>query len=249
MRADFRCTGSTEESRFAWEQEIAGTPFERHLSSSRGRDQARARPQGGTEVRITSRHAPEGALAAGIPDAEPRPGDDHRRGAGRHRESADGRRRRRIGADERAAARCEVVGLGRSGDRARDRRRRPGRAPRGDRRASSPPRGRESLDRGRAAPGKAGPRGGGRGGRRGMGPRSAPRTGSATPPAAATRTWPGCARAGSRPRPTQSCCRPTRPSCRRCWRPARRPGSPWSPSAGAPAWSAGSSRCGAAIRP
>ncbi len=34
VRADYRCTGSTDESRFAWEQEIAGTPFERHLRSS-----------------------------------------------------------------------------------------------------------------------------------------------------------------------------------------------------------------------
>jgi hypothetical protein len=31
VRADFRCSGSVERERFAWEQEIAGTPFERHL--------------------------------------------------------------------------------------------------------------------------------------------------------------------------------------------------------------------------
>jgi uncharacterized protein YndB with AHSA1/START domain len=31
VRADFRCTGHVEGERFAWEQLIAGTPFERHL--------------------------------------------------------------------------------------------------------------------------------------------------------------------------------------------------------------------------
>jgi uncharacterized protein YndB with AHSA1/START domain len=31
VRADFRCRESLKGERFAWEQEIAGTPFERHL--------------------------------------------------------------------------------------------------------------------------------------------------------------------------------------------------------------------------
>lgn len=31
VRADFRCSESVEGERFAWEQQIAGTPFERHL--------------------------------------------------------------------------------------------------------------------------------------------------------------------------------------------------------------------------
>lgn len=31
VRADFRCTGLAEGERFAWEQLIPGTPFERHL--------------------------------------------------------------------------------------------------------------------------------------------------------------------------------------------------------------------------
>jgi uncharacterized protein YndB with AHSA1/START domain len=35
VRADFRCTGSTEPRRYAWEQEIEGTPFERVLRASR----------------------------------------------------------------------------------------------------------------------------------------------------------------------------------------------------------------------
>jgi len=31
VRADFRCTGAVEGERLAWEQQIPGTPFERHL--------------------------------------------------------------------------------------------------------------------------------------------------------------------------------------------------------------------------
>ncbi len=31
VRADFRCTAAVAGARFAWEQRIAGTPFERHL--------------------------------------------------------------------------------------------------------------------------------------------------------------------------------------------------------------------------
>jgi uncharacterized protein YndB with AHSA1/START domain len=34
VRADFRCTGSTEARRYAWEQEVDGTPFERVLRAS-----------------------------------------------------------------------------------------------------------------------------------------------------------------------------------------------------------------------
>ncbi|MFL5871513.1 MAG: SRPBCC family protein [Solirubrobacterales bacterium] len=35
VRADFRCTGSTEPRRYAWEQELEGTPFDRVLRASR----------------------------------------------------------------------------------------------------------------------------------------------------------------------------------------------------------------------
>jgi uncharacterized protein YndB with AHSA1/START domain len=34
VRADFRCTGSTAHRRFAWEQDVEGTPFERILRAS-----------------------------------------------------------------------------------------------------------------------------------------------------------------------------------------------------------------------
>ncbi len=35
VRADFRCLSSAERDRYVWEQQISGTPFERHLRSSR----------------------------------------------------------------------------------------------------------------------------------------------------------------------------------------------------------------------
>jgi uncharacterized protein YndB with AHSA1/START domain len=34
VRADFHCTGSSEPRRYAWEQEVDGTPFERVLRAS-----------------------------------------------------------------------------------------------------------------------------------------------------------------------------------------------------------------------
>jgi uncharacterized protein YndB with AHSA1/START domain len=34
VRADYRCTGATVGKRYAWEQEIEGTPFEKILGSS-----------------------------------------------------------------------------------------------------------------------------------------------------------------------------------------------------------------------
>jgi len=35
VRADYRCLSSAEGERYVWEQELEGTPFERHLRSSR----------------------------------------------------------------------------------------------------------------------------------------------------------------------------------------------------------------------
>lgn len=34
VRADFRCTAATRPRRYVWEQDVAGTPFERILRSS-----------------------------------------------------------------------------------------------------------------------------------------------------------------------------------------------------------------------
>ena len=35
VRADFRCVSAAEGERFVWEQEVEGTPFAKHLKSSR----------------------------------------------------------------------------------------------------------------------------------------------------------------------------------------------------------------------
>src|SRR5215207_4319620 len=35
VRADYRCLSSAEGERYVWEQQLDGTPFERHLRSSR----------------------------------------------------------------------------------------------------------------------------------------------------------------------------------------------------------------------
>jgi len=64
VRADFRCIGSTEPSRFAWEQQIEGTPFERVLRSATleiGLD----RDDGGTEVTLTSEESLRGISKLG----------------------------------------------------------------------------------------------------------------------------------------------------------------------------------------
>jgi uncharacterized protein YndB with AHSA1/START domain len=34
VRADYRCLSSAERERYVWEQQLAGTPFEKHLRSS-----------------------------------------------------------------------------------------------------------------------------------------------------------------------------------------------------------------------
>ena len=53
VRADYRCTASAEGSRYAWEQELAGTPFDRILRASR-LEIALAGADTGTKVTLTS---------------------------------------------------------------------------------------------------------------------------------------------------------------------------------------------------
>ncbi|MFN8162077.1 MAG: SRPBCC family protein [Solirubrobacterales bacterium] len=66
VRADFRCTGSTEGRRFAWRQEIDGTPFERHMKASE--TEILLEPAGeGTQVRITARQSLRGMSRLGSP--------------------------------------------------------------------------------------------------------------------------------------------------------------------------------------
>jgi len=54
VRADYRCSGSTSGRRFAWKQDLDGTPFERILRESRV--EIRLEPEGedATEVRLES---------------------------------------------------------------------------------------------------------------------------------------------------------------------------------------------------
>ena len=54
VRADYRCSGSTNSRRFAWKQDLDGTPFERILKESRV--EIRLEPEGedATEVRLES---------------------------------------------------------------------------------------------------------------------------------------------------------------------------------------------------
>ena len=64
VRADFRCTGSTTPRRYAWEQQIEGTPFERVLRSAKleiGLEPAGA----GTEVTLTSEESLRGLSKLG----------------------------------------------------------------------------------------------------------------------------------------------------------------------------------------
>lgn len=53
VRADYRCTALDRQSRFSWEQDVAGTPFERILRTS-AIDIQLAEAGPGTSVRVTS---------------------------------------------------------------------------------------------------------------------------------------------------------------------------------------------------
>jgi uncharacterized protein YndB with AHSA1/START domain len=64
VRADFRCTAASEGERYAWEQQIEGTPFERVLRGARL--EIGMRPEGAaTEVTLTSEEALRGISRLG----------------------------------------------------------------------------------------------------------------------------------------------------------------------------------------
>jgi uncharacterized protein YndB with AHSA1/START domain len=67
VRADFRCVGSTEPRRYAWEQEIEGTPFERILKFSRLDIELADGGDGGTSVRLFSQERLRGLSRLGSP--------------------------------------------------------------------------------------------------------------------------------------------------------------------------------------
>lgn len=66
VRADFRCVSSAEGERYVWEQDLEGTPFERHLSSLRVEVGMRER-EGGTEVSLTEEQSLKGMSRLGSP--------------------------------------------------------------------------------------------------------------------------------------------------------------------------------------
>jgi uncharacterized protein YndB with AHSA1/START domain len=66
VRADYRCVSSAEEERYVWEQQLAGTPFEKHLRSSVTEIGIEA-AEGGAEVSLTSRQTLRGLSRLGSP--------------------------------------------------------------------------------------------------------------------------------------------------------------------------------------
>ena len=66
VRADYRCISSAEGERYVWEQELEGTPFERHLNSSRVEIGLREKG-GGTEVKLATVQTLKGMSRLGSP--------------------------------------------------------------------------------------------------------------------------------------------------------------------------------------
>jgi uncharacterized protein YndB with AHSA1/START domain len=66
VRADFRCISSAEGERYVWEQELEGTPFERHLKASRVEVGLREKG-GGTEVKLAAVQSLKGMSRLGSP--------------------------------------------------------------------------------------------------------------------------------------------------------------------------------------
>jgi uncharacterized protein YndB with AHSA1/START domain len=66
VRADYRCLSSAEGERYVWEQQLEGTPFERHLRSSTV--EIGLQPEGGgTAVSLTSVQTLRGLSRLGSP--------------------------------------------------------------------------------------------------------------------------------------------------------------------------------------
>jgi uncharacterized protein YndB with AHSA1/START domain len=66
VRADYRCLSSAEGERYVWEQQVEGTPFERHLRSSRIEVALRS-GEGTTEVSLSSEQKLRGMSRLGSP--------------------------------------------------------------------------------------------------------------------------------------------------------------------------------------
>lgn len=66
VRADFRCLSAAENERYVWEQELEGTPFARHLKSSRTEIALREDGEG-TEVELSLVQSLKGMSRMGAP--------------------------------------------------------------------------------------------------------------------------------------------------------------------------------------
>lgn len=66
VRADYRCLSSAENERYVWEQQLGGTPFERHLRSSTVEIGLRAAGER-TEVELASVQVMRGMSRLGSP--------------------------------------------------------------------------------------------------------------------------------------------------------------------------------------
>jgi len=66
VRADYRCLSSAENERYVWEQQLEGTPFARHLRSSRVEVALRAAGER-TEVELASVQVMRGMSRLGSP--------------------------------------------------------------------------------------------------------------------------------------------------------------------------------------
>lgn len=67
VRADFRCLSSAENERYVWEQELEGTPFERHLKTSRVEIGLKDPGGGETAVSLSSVQTLRGMSRLGSP--------------------------------------------------------------------------------------------------------------------------------------------------------------------------------------
>jgi hypothetical protein len=68
VRADFRCLSSAKNERYVWEQQLEGTPFARHLRSSRIEIALRPAGEGeGTQIDLSSVQVLKGLSRLGSP--------------------------------------------------------------------------------------------------------------------------------------------------------------------------------------
>jgi uncharacterized protein YndB with AHSA1/START domain len=65
VRADYRCVSSAEPERYVWEQQLEGSPFEKHLKAARVEIELHAAGEGETRVVMTSSQTMRGMSRLG----------------------------------------------------------------------------------------------------------------------------------------------------------------------------------------